>query len=435
MTGYIDADADMFSDIVYNASAVARSTWHDGDNRFYKVSDTAEETNIDFLTSSLLDKSEYVSGVYNIFNASLDRILPGRATVIITDLQSDLDNYSSVSDSIVKKVLAADLSIGFIGVELSLGDNRATTLFVLVVCDADNLSKYISNFKNNSTIAAYSGEKHDFQLDTVGKINYQIIANKSGIKGIKYNDIECVENGFYAGLDGNIDVQETLGSFFVPDDEYTEDMMRYECEGTVNFSPNAQRMVNPKAEKIKGSSNPVYIGAKSLVYKSNANDKNVAGKLKYNVPFDVIDGVKLSKLECNISKEVSVSKSGGFKKVDNDDFVVSLADGITPEQGRWRVDDKNNSVVLNIMVPDAKSFAKPNEVIKLDITFEQCDNIDTVSNWIKDWDKRGCKNLINLFNSIYIYQKDANIAKNTVTVYLASGDKNFTRIQEKKVNR
>ena len=81
--------------------------------------------------------------------------------------------------------------------------------------------------------------------------------------------------------------------------------------------------------------------------------------------------------------------------MDSNIYAV-LADGATPEQGKWRIDDKTNSAVLNIMIPEAGNLPIDKGAVKLDITFKQNDTIESVSNWVKNWDERGCKNILNL---------------------------------------
>lgn len=433
MLDYINIDSKKYSDIVYAAIGVARSTWVDGNNKFYLVSDKTQESDIDFVKNSLVDETQYVSSTYNILSPALEKVNPERVSIVITDLQTDLNDYAKVSELIVKNVLAKDLSAGFIGVQIDVDEDTARTFFILVIADGDNLSKYISNFKGNPSVISYSGELHDVQTDTVNMINYQIVANKSGIKNLIYDKIEYVENGFYVGADGNLDVKETKGSFSKLRDDYDESQMYTECEGTVNFSPNTQRLVNIRESKENRKLNikPVYLGAKSLVYESkNSNGAPVAGKLKLNVPFNVINGVKLSKIQCDVSTEIYAATSGKFKSCKSDDIIVTLADAATPEQGRWRVDDKTNSVILNIFVKNAGKLPIDNGVVKLDITFKQNDTIESVSNWVRDWDSRCCRNLMNLFDSIYTYQKDANVAENKLTIYLGTGDAKFTKRAE-----
>ena len=435
MSDYLNIDSKSYSDIVYAAASVARGTWYDGDNKFYTVGKELTETDIAFLSNSVTNVNEYSSEYHNTLEASLAKVAPGRVSLIITDLQSDLYDYSKVSELFVQKALSQNLSIGFIGVQLDIDEANARTFFIIAIADTDNLSKYISNFKENPTIVGYSGETSDFQTDKIEMINYQIIANKSGIRNINYENIEFIENGFYAGPDGNIDRQETAGSFSSYRKDYTEENMLNEIEGTVNFSPNTQRFVNMRAKKGEGK--PTYLGIKSLVYdkKNNSTGEAIAGKIKVQVPFNVINGVKLSKIQCDLETKVYASKGSKFNLFDDSDIKVVLADAATPEQGKYRVDDKTNSVILNIMVPNAGKLPVDKGAVKLDITFKQNDTIESVSNWVRNWDERGCENILNLFNSLYTYQKEANKAENTLTVYLAPGEQKFTQRTQQTYER
>ena len=82
------------------------------------------------------------------------------------------------------------------------------------------------------------------------------------------------------------------------------------------------------------------------------------------------------------------------------------------------------------MFPNAGNLPGDKGPIKLDITFKQNDTIESVSNWVRNWDERGCRNILNLFNSLYTYQKEANVAENKLTVYIARGEEKFTKRME-----
>lgn len=434
MKEYLKINQENYTDIVYAAASVVRSVWIDGDNRFYTVSDNIEENNFSFLESGINDISKYSDASGGGLALALENIKEDRLSVIITDLQSELNDYSHIAELFVKKALKNNLSIGFIGVQVDIDPNTARTFFVIVIADAENVSNYISEFKMNQTVIAYSGETTDFQKDTVEMINYQIIANQSGIQGIDYSssEFDFEENCFYAGEDGNIDKQEDKGSFttlrsdYNKDDLYRKDLLDEEnnIEGTVNFTPYTQRFVSVKANDKQNT--PKYLGMKSLVYKNGNQD--IAGKIKLNVPFKIINGVKLSKIQCELDTKVYKSKGNKFEQEPiNSDIEVVIAEGATPEQGKYRVDDKTNSMILNILVPNANRLhVEKGEALKLDISLKQNDTIDSVSQWVRNWNERGCKNLFNFFNSLYIYQKDSNVAVNTITIYLAPGEKRIT---------
>lgn len=429
----MEADKKNFSDIVYAAAGVARSVWHDGNNKFYTVSDKLNEEDFSFLSVWLDDTAQYSDSYNNSLETVLKNIKDDRMSIVITDMQTELYDYAKVSELMVKNVLDKKLSLGFIGVQMNVDDNNARTFFIIAISDAENVSKYISGFKENPTVVAYSGETTDFQKDTVGKVNYQIIANQSGIEGIDYEKIDSdnneifnfVENGYYAGADGNINKKETLGSFLKLNQDYYEENMLTDIEGTVNFSPYTQRFVTVKPQK--GNKAQRYLGVRSLVYKKSDTGKATAGKIKLNVPFKVIDGVKLSKIQCNLDTRVYKSKSGSFEKEPiKSDIKVEIARGATAEQGKWRIDNETNSMILNIMVPDAGNLPIDDGALKVDVSFTQNDTIESVSEWIRNWDNRGCENLLNLFSSLYAYQKDANIVENGLTIYIAPGKKSDT---------
>lgn len=430
----MSADKKSYSDIVYAASGVARSVWHDGKNKFYTIGEKLTERKFDFLNLYLEDLSVYEDIYSDSLELALNNIKDDRMSVIITDMQSELYDYAKLAELFVKNVLDKKLSIGFIGIQINADDNNAYTFFILAISDAENVSKYISNFKDNPAVAAYSEEKSDYQRDVVGKVNYQIIANQSGIEGIDYEKLDesnneifdFVENGYYAGADGNINKKETLGSFTKFKEDYFEKNMVEDIEGTVNFSPFTQRFVTIKNKQ--GEAVPRYLGIRSLVYKESDSGEEIAGKIKLNVPFNVIDGVKLSKIQCDLDAKVYKSKGASFEnEPTKSNIKVEIAEGATPEQGRWRIDNETNSMILNIMVPAANKLPVDKGALKLDISFSQRDTIDSVSEWVKNWDKRGCENLMNFFSSLYSYQKDANTADNSLTVYIAPAKKSETK--------
>lgn len=426
-----------FSDIIYAAASVARDTWYEKPCNVNLMSGSADclEESFDFFSSKIHDVNTYSPHYYDVLKNALPKLNPDNFSLFVTDLSSQLYDYSNVANLMIEHGLANNLAIGFIGIQLDIDKSSADSIFLIAMADNQNLSKYIDNFKANPTIVSYSEEQTDFQMDIVNKINYQVIANKSGIIGIDYTNVTFVENGFYAGKDGNINKQETQGSFNLLKENYSVEEMEEVIEGTVNFTPNIPEFVatqpiiskskNIESEKIiKRKIKPVYKGVRSLVYDPMTK---AAGKIKVQIPFEIINGVKLSKLNCDLITNVFVSNGSKFKQIDRTDIKVTLAGAATLEQGQWRVDDKTKSVIMNILVPNAGKVSSNSGIIKLDILFRQNDTIDTASNWIKDWDERGCKNLLNFFSSIYTYQKDGNVAENELTIYLAPGDKKITK--------
>ena len=101
MSEYLDIDSKSYTEIVYAAASVARSIWHSGDNKFYTVTDSLVEEDISFLSFGIEDSSKYSELYNNTLKPALSNISNERMTLIITDLQSDLYDYSSVSELFV----------------------------------------------------------------------------------------------------------------------------------------------------------------------------------------------------------------------------------------------------------------------------------------------------------------------------------------------
>lgn len=435
------SDASFF-DIVYAAGSSARDTWHDAECNLYKVNNECTQDQFEFLTNEIRNPEAYTDTSGSLLTA-LSNIEEKGINIIITSLNNQLTDYSSISNAIVSSILSKGNAIAFIGI-----DTETIPLFILVSGENGALSKYIDVFKNNPAISKYSQAQADgTQVDVPQKINYQIIAAKSGISGIKYDEIEFVENGLCLDENGQFTLKDSDGSFSKLREDYTEDKLNT-IEGTVNFTPDIPPMVTVKQprqekndrtnssddsskEKIrsekKKSDNkkkPEYLGVRSLAV--NKKD-NTAGKIKMNIPFDIINGVKLSKLDCDIDLNIKSSTGGKFQTYENNTIDAAIAEGVNAEQGKWRVNDATNSIIFNINFKNAADFKSEKEILKLDITFKYYGSIDTVSNWVKEWDSTKTSNLMNLFNSLYLYQKEDNTSENTMTVYVGAGNKSINK--------
>lgn len=431
-----------FFDIVYAAGSSARDTWHDAECNLYKVSNECIPDQFEFLTNEIHNPEAYTDTSGSLLT-TLSNIDEQGINIIITSLNNQLTDYSSISNAMVSSILSKGNAIAFIGI-----DTETIPLFILVSGENDVLSKYIDVFKKNPAISKYSQEQEDgTQIDVPQKINYQIIASKSGINGIKYDEIDFVENGLCLDENGQFTLKDSDGSFSKLREDYTEDKLNT-IEGTVNFTPDVPPMVAvklPRQEKMDRSNSsddvskdkmrneqkksdngklPTYLGVRSLAV--NKKD-NTAGKIKMNIPFDIINGVKLSKLDCDLDLKIKSSMGGKFQDYDNNTISAAIAEGVNAEQGKWRVDDATNSIIFNINFKNAADFKSEKEILKLDITFKYYGSINTVSNWVKEWDANKTNNLMNLFNSLYLYQKEDNTSENTMTVYVGAGNKSINK--------
>lgn len=412
----------MYSDVVYAAASVANDTFFNSEYNFYNSEKEAIEQNS--IRNYIQSTNSYTTVESDILNTILPEIKDNSISVIITNLSNQLNQYSNIASMIVNNVLKNNKAISFIGV-----DFEPQPIFVIVIGDNIALSKYIAAFKENPSIKKYSSERTQYQTDSIERINYQIIANQSGISGIDYKHLEIVENGdYYANVNDVSTLQkENKGSFEKVNLSYkpykngqyiTQDD---DIEGTVNFTPNTPELVTIKS--IDGS-DVQYLGVQSLLY--NDIKDTIGGKIKIKIPWNVVQGVKLSKLDCSVETSAQYAKSGSkFKPIefDENDIRINIADGVLPGQGKWRVDDTDNSMIFNIIFENAAAFPSKEGVLKLDIKIKQFDSISSVSQWIKEWDKEKTPNLLNLFNSLYSYQTEANLAENQFTVYIGTGTK------------
>ena len=107
----------------------------------------------------------------NVLKTILPNIKEKSMNVIITDLNSQLDDYSTVANLMVHNALEKDLAVAFIGIETEI-----TSFFVIAIGDNVNLSKYVEAFKSNPSIEKYSQVSNDgVQVDIPQRVNYQIM--------------------------------------------------------------------------------------------------------------------------------------------------------------------------------------------------------------------------------------------------------------------
>lgn len=412
----------MYSDVVYAAASVAKDTFFDAKCSFYDSSKNVIEQSA--IRNYIQSSSNYLPENTNILTNVLPEVKDNSINIVITNLSEQLNQYSNIASMLVDNALKKNKAIAFIGI-----DFETQPAFIIGIGSNEALSKYVENFKSNPSIKQYSENETQYQSDSTGRINYQIIANQSGISGIDYAHLEIIENGdYYTDVnDANTLRKETNGSFeklnsnYKPyaDGEYVAE--NDDIEGTVNFTPETPNLITVK-RTTEGI--PQYLGVQSLLY--NEVHENIGGKIKIKIPWLVVSGVKLSKLDCIVETSAEYAKKGEkFKPISIDEnyMKINVADGVLPEQGKWRVNDKDNSMIFNIIFQNAAMFPSKDGVLKLNITIRQYDSVSSVSQWVSQWDMVKVPNLMNLFNSLYIYQTEANVAENQFTVYIGTGTK------------
>lgn len=442
-----------FKNIVYAAYNTANemSTTNALNFAVHSVKDKVGELKSDFFVKDILNESSYSGKSNGIIKEVLTGVKENEFSVIITDFTTQLGDYTSMVSAITES-LSKNKAVAVIGV-----DTPAKPFFIVVVGSNGRMSEFISNFKENPNVSAYENDggqnEGGLQLDIVRNINYQIFANNNGIMGIAYSNIKPVENGAYYLYeykeekmpDGTVKEipsftkkDETEGSFStINDNYYSRDLNKY-IEGTVNFADvSAEAMTNryvqimppeidddeseENKEKLKNITvNDIsYIAMKSLV-----SDKSdiLAGKFKLDVPFNIIDEVKLSSLDCELETKMYVPRDGELIEFNGkaEDFIkVRIAEG-DKNQGKWRVDDENNSMLFNFMMDNAANFPTiDGDFFKLDVTVKQFMSKENMPKWVTQWSRTNkISNLDTLFNSIYGYQMNRNVSENTFSVYI-----------------
>ncbi len=413
------------------------------------------------LTSYILGETEYTNEKSMVLNESLANINKDGLTVVVTDLASQIDgDYVSVADNMVKSVLKNDLAVAYICVYDYVKNPSNIPYFIVVIGNNDVVSEFVTDFKNDRTVQEISNNKDTlFESNTTDVINYEIFANKCGINNIIYNNIEFVEDGIvYKKKDNALTNEDPVTEYETVIDEggsFTEVNENFNSsnyldkdkgiEGTVNFNPlltnadkDADKLVKYSMEDSRDANgnrisadNIKYLAVEPLV-SSNSND--IAGKLKMVIPFDIINGVKLSLLECDVSTEIyyvetNDKNEGEFKKFEGKtDIDTSIAKGVENVQGKWRIDDHNKSLTFNIAIPHLNSlFEKINPdspLIKLNVMFNHYKTKEYLPMWVLDLSSgekpEGVRvnNLHKFFDYIYDYQNKEDKATNGFTLYI-----------------
>ena len=446
MPGYVDEEE--FSPLIYSLYSTLNDMSIQKTIAFNinKVTDGQIEKSDPTEFNEMLESKDNYHGsnkavVETVFKSLDDRAL----SVVVTNLNGQLKDYSGLARAVIDNALAKQKAVALIGIKTS-----GRPIFVLATGDNLAISEMITKFKEKPDVAEYYGKQELLQLDVTKNINYEIFAVNNGVMGINYKDISVVENGEIYDVvkteneDGSVDIQtnviyEMEGSFTNVNEDYTDDMLNT-IEGSVNFadiSNEAKHIVkndpgkyieetDADGKKVKtniNKENIAYIAARSLV---KNKEEELAGKLKLEIPFNVIDGVKLSDLECDVTSELYITDGSQFRKYndDVDEYVkVGLAEGAIEEQGKWRVINERNSVICNLLFENAANFPKTNGMYKLDISFKQYLDKDNIPAWISNWGKEDVANLENLVSSLYEYQANQNASENKMTIYIAEAKK------------
>ncbi|MCD8214617.1 MAG: hypothetical protein LUC97_03075 [Clostridiales bacterium] len=429
------------------------------------------------------DFTSYISGdgVYtfdkvNVFTDNIKAADPDGLTVIITDLASQIeDDFVNVGNEIATNILQKDLALAFICIYDYVDNPDNKPYFITAIGNNDVVSDFVARFKEDRAIQnlTVSGAGNIFEEDRTDTVNYEIFANKYGINGINYERIDFIENGIVydfgaAALeditDGAIRLAEPAieystevdpsGSFsnVNTDFDYTNYLDRENgIEGTVNFDPTISEASDDTSVLVRyknvktadgercDTEDIRYLAAVPLT--SDSDEYDLAGKLKMKIPFDIIEGVKLSLLECDITTDIyyvdADSKGSGtfVSYTGTTDLQTSIAEGVKNIHGKWRVDDTDNSLVFNISAPHLSelfdSISPDTPFLKVNVMFNHYKSKNMVPRWALDLSGSGISdnarvpNLERLFDNIYNYQIDGNKAVNGFTIYFKNPDSSW----------
>ncbi|MBR1445069.1 MAG: hypothetical protein IJ583_16240 [Firmicutes bacterium] len=434
------ADDENFEKIVYSAYSVSNDMIATTDKKcsvFMVGSDITEETGKSF-SDIIKDKEVYLADNFHVLEKTLTDMKPKNLSVIVTDINYQLDNYSELGNKMMEKVLDEEneLAMGVIGV-----NTKSTPFFIFIIGDNLSLSEFIEEFKAKPDIKAYS-EKDSidskFQLDITRNINYEIFAKHNGVEGIDYKDVKLVENGIIYDTNGMSEfdkensaevktIQAEGGSFTEINTDAISKEYLDTIEGTVNYSdvslkkPVFDEEAVEKTQDGEEVESLTYIAAKSLI---PSDEGSLLGKIKMEIPFKVIDGVMLSSLDCDVSAKLYTTNGEKFKEYDGkceDFFEMKMSEGAIPEQGKWRVNDENDSVIFNIYSKNLDSWPKTSDFLKLDITFKHLAS-ESLPAWVNEWNDTRVKNLSNFFDTMHKQQVKFNSSENMLTLYIVSAD-------------
>ncbi len=387
---------ETFSKVIYSAYSAVDDAWNNTTKTIFTVGKDINTAGDNFFATQYKDTSLYTSEYANIFDVVAQSITKDKLNIIITELNTYLNDYNKISKFLIDNALYEKNAVGIIGV-----DSDITPFYIIVMGNNYNVSDYVTAFKNKPDIMQITNISNDeeFALDIERPINYQILAEKSGIMNIDYENIYFVK--------GEGDFRKIIK---------TDRAGLDNIEGTVNF--------NPQKEIIKTSGKDTRdIGAISLLSRKDMR-KKYGGKVKMYIPFEIIEGVHLSTMDCEVTSELYIpdpANKSKLKKYENDYSEIietDVAEGVTEEQGKWRVDNKTNSLIFNITLSNAATLPASSKLVKLDVTINHFSSASTLPLWIKSWDKTKTPNLVNMFSTVYNYQQKSNKASNTFTLYL-----------------
>lgn len=471
--------------IVQDSVDAITKTWNDVSTEVYSVNETGVEKkdNISYIND--LSKITYSGETTDVLvkaidneNKSGEKVIVPRIKLIITDLNGQLQNYQSLAEEFSSKIIDKKQSFAIMAVK------TANPFFIVAIGNLNDLSSYIDEFYNMPNVNDFNGTMDWNGIDREYNVNCKIYPQNSGIVGINYDNIQSVEQGTYAvdkkgeavkadsiegqppagkpgeqppvggpvgqpnpagqapngngagqppqDLPGGLTLKtDEKGSFSILRPDYQSSQLD-KVEGTVNFKPdkdNDIELATPenisyddvKPEDIR------YLAYKSMLYdKSPIIDltDNIAGKIKFNVPFESVSQIQLSNLDFAVETNLSDAKKSDKEFFDSDNYTkdnidVTFASNGGPQSNEWRIDNVDKTAMINVYVKDLTQLSY---VTKLDITFSASDP-GTIPVWVQEWSKNAeFKNLQSFVSLLNEYNTKGNKFEEKLTVYLLDGD-------------
>ncbi|MDR2712087.1 MAG: hypothetical protein LBB91_03115, partial [Clostridiales bacterium] len=273
-----------------SAYGAAIDAWAGVKNLVFVKNQAWEKDNA-FFTAKYLDADNYSASAGSDLKTALENQAEEKGSglkIIITDLNSQLADYDTIAWALIDSALAKGLAVAIIGIDTPLDP-----YYIIAIGENRLVSDYIAAFKERPEIQDLTNApESEFALDIVQPINYQILADKGGILGIDYEGIKFIEG--YGSFSQVIEI-----------DRAGLDRK----EGMFNFQPSESLAA---ANTIKdGAKIPVRnLGAKSLLtakeisLRTTETQQHYAGKIKFDMPFNIIEGVYLCAMDCQVETEL-----------------------------------------------------------------------------------------------------------------------------------
>ena len=473
--------------IVQDSIDAIIKTWNDVDVSLYTVgANTIDaQTSVAYINNLSTiayagEGSDVISKAVNYQpNKSGNKVITPRVKLIITDLSTQLNNYQSLAQELSEKLINENMSFAILSVKTD------KPLFIIAIGGLKDLSDYVDEFYQMPSVLSFNGTMDWTSIDMERNVNCKMFLQNSGIMGITYDNIAYVEQGRVmsddmlppvgeggaagapgapgmapqggapgmppqgapggaagmppqggpggaAGAPGGMGNVDSTGSYSKLRPDYTAADMKTKVEGTVNFRPEDDAFI--KVE-IPGNINEEditeeeikYVSFRSLLWDDAEGvdlDKEIAGKIKMTVPFEVVPQIQLTDLTFEVGTNYSDANKGDSEFYSSSKDVkknveVGFAYNEGPTNATWRIDNIDKTAMVNIYV---NSLYDLSYATKLDIEFSVSDP-GKIPVWVESWTtKSGYYNLKSFVSLLNDYIAKDNKYEESLTVYILAGD-------------